>query len=73
VIAVDDHAGVVNSIVKPGAEFHEPIGERSLFVGGGAAVHDPHCQWRDVGVHSREFGEQFSVGADHEWVWCRRR
>ncbi|MGQ0719570.1 MAG: hypothetical protein ACT4NP_20090 [Pseudonocardiales bacterium] len=55
----------MRSIVKPGAEFDEPIGEGSLFVEGGAVVHDSHCQWHDVGVHPRELCEQLSVGADH--------
>jgi hypothetical protein len=57
VIAVYNQSGLVRSIVKPGSEFDEPIGERSLFVEGGAVVHDPHCQWHNVGVHPCEFGE----------------
>lgn len=73
VIAVDDQSGLVCSIVKPGSEFDEPIDERSLFVEGGAVIHDLHCQWHDVEVQSREFGEQFSVSADHELIGCRRR
>ncbi len=70
-IAVDDQSGLVRSIVKPGSEFDAPIGERSLFGERGAVVHDPHCQWHDVGVHSREVSQQFSVGADRGFVHCR--
>jgi len=46
------------------AEFDKPVGERSLFVDCGAVIHDPHCQRHDAGVHPREIGEQYSVGAD---------
>lgn len=64
-IAVDDQAGLVRSIVKPGAEFDEPIGECSLFVEGGAVVHDPHRQRHDVGIEPGEVCQQLAVGADH--------
>lgn len=73
VIAVDDQSGVVRSILEAGTEFDESGGERSLLVEGGAVIDDPHRQRHDVRVESGEVCQQYSIGADHGRVRCRRR
>jgi hypothetical protein len=49
-VAADDPSGLVHSIEEAGAEFDEPVGERSLFVESGVVIDDPHGQRHDVGI-----------------------